>query len=546
MKNNIPKIIVLIIGLFVINFLANKFYKRLDLTQDKRYTLSETTVDIVDNLEGNAIIKVYLEGDFPSEFKRLQNETRQHLEELYAVNDGIKYRFIDPLDTAEELVKQGLQPSRLSVQEDGKLSEAVIFPWATITYKGKTENINLLAEVTADNQEEQLQSSIENLEYAFTDAIYKVSSEENQTIAILKGNSELDDIYLTSFLSQLNQYYKLAPFTLDSVAKRPQKTLEQLTNYDLTIIAKPQEKFTEEEKFTLDQYITNGGKTLWLIDNVTAELDSLMGTGQSLAFNKDLNLTDLLFSYGVRINYDLIRDAYSSTIKLADGNVGNNTQFNDYIWHYYPFVTSKNDHPITKGVDPVNLKFANTIDTLKNPVDKIILLQSSEFSKSIGTPVIISLEDIAKKPEKKDYNKGFQTLGVLLEGQFTSAYANRVKPFETSIFKEQSNTNKMVVIADGDIIANEVVKGQPTELGVDKYTGVRYGNSEFLMNTINYLLDDSGLLELRNKQIQLQFLDKEKAYKERTFWQLINVVLPLIILLLFGVVFTLIRKRKFS
>ncbi|MET2984927.1 gliding motility-associated ABC transporter substrate-binding protein GldG [Aureibaculum conchae] len=546
MKNNIPKIIVLIIGLFLINFLANKFYKRLDLTQDKRYTLSETTVDIVDNLEENAIIKVYLEGDFPSEFKRLQNETRQHLEELYTVNDGIKYRFIDPLDTAEELVKQGLQPSRLSVQEDGKLSEAVIFPWAAITYKGKTENINLLAEVTADSQEEQLQSSIENLEFAFTDAIYKVSSEENQTIAILKGNGELDDIYLTSFLNQLNQYYKLAPFTLDSVAKQPQKTLEQLTNYDLTIIAKPQEKFTEEEKFTLDQYITNGGKTLWLIDNVTAELDSLMGTGQSLAFNKDLNLTDLLFSYGVRINYDLIRDAYSSTIKLADGNVGSNTQFNDYIWHYYPFVTSKNDHPITKGVDPVNLKFANTIDTLKNPVDKTILLQSSEFSKSIGTPVIVSLEDIAKKPEKKDYNRGFQTLGVLLEGKFTSAYADRVKPFETPIFKEQSNSNKMVVIADGDIIANEVVKGQPIELGVDKYTGVRYGNSEFLMNTINYLLDDSGLLELRNKQIQLQFLDKEKAYEERAFWQLTNVILPLIILLLFGVVFTLIRKRKFS
>lgn len=546
MKKHIPKIIVLAIALIVINLLANKFYKRLDLTQDKRYTLSETTIDIVDNLEENAIIKVYLEGDFPAEFKRLQNETRQHLEELYAVNDGIKYKFIDPLDTAEELVKQGLQPSRLSVQEDGKLSEAVIFPWATVTYKDKTENINLLVDVSVDNQEEQLQNSIENLEFAFTEAIHKVSSEKNQTVAILKGNGELDDIYLASFLSQLNQYYRLAPFTLDSVAKEPQKTLKKLTDYDLAIIAKPQEKFTEEEKFTLDQYITNGGKTLWLVDNVTAELDSLMGTGQSLAFNKDLGLTDLLFSYGVRINYNLIRDAYSSTIRLADGNVGGNTQFNDYIWHYYPFITSINDHPISKGVDPVNLKFANTIDTLKNSVKKTVLLQSSEFSKSIGTPVIVSLEDIAKKPEKKDYNNGFQTLGVLLEGEFTSAYAKRVKPFETPLFKEQSSSNKMVVIADGDIIANEVVKGQPIELGVDKYTGVRYGNATFLMNTINYLLDDSGLLELRNKQIQLQFLDKEKAYAERTYWQLLNVVLPLVVLLLFGLIFTYLRKRKFS
>ena len=546
MKNTIPKILILIVALFAINFLANKFYKRLDLTQDKRYTLSETTVNIIDNLEENAIVKVYLEGDFPSEFKRLQNETRRLLEELYAINDGIKYRFIDPLDTAEELVKKGLQPSRLSVQEDGKLSEAVIFPWATITYKGKTENINLLAEVSADNQEEQLQNSIENLEFAFTDAIHKVTSKKNQTIAILKGNGQLDDIYIASFLSNLNQYYKLAPFTLDSVAKQPQKTIEQLSNYNLAIIAKPEEKFTEEEKFTLDQFITNGGKTLWLIDNVTAELDSLMNTGESLAFNKDLNLTDLLFSYGVRINFDILKDAYSSTIRLADGNIGDQTQFKDYIWRYYPFITSKNDHPITKGVDPVNLKFANTIDTLNNGIEKTILLQSSEFSKSVGTPTIVSLEDIAKKPEKKDYNRGIQTLGVLLEGEFASAYANRVKPFETNLFKKLSNTNKMVVIADGDIIANEVVKGQPIELGVDKYTGMRYGNTEFLMNTVNYLLDDSGLLKLRNKKIQLQFLDKEKAYAERSYWQLINVVMPLIILLLFGVIFTFIRKRKFS
>ncbi|QCX39161.1 gliding motility-associated ABC transporter substrate-binding protein GldG [Aureibaculum algae] len=546
MKNNISKILIAIVALIAINVLAKKYYKRLDLTQDKRYTLSETTINIVDNLEENAIIKVYLEGDFPSEFKRLQGETKQHLEELYSINDGIKYKFIDPLDTAEELIKQGLQPSRLTVQEDGKLSEAVIFPWATITYKGKTENINLLSEGSVKNQEEQLQNSIENLEFAFSEAIYKVSTESSQTIAILKGNGELNDINLVSFLSQLNQFYKLAPFTLDSVAKQPEKTLEQLSKYDLTIIAKPQEKFSEQEKFTLDQYIINGGKTLWLIDNVTAELDSLMNTGESLAFNKDLNLTDLLFSYGVRINYDLIKDAYSSTIKLEDGNLGNTAQLKDYIWHYYPFITSKNDHPITQGVDPVNLKFANTIDTLKNSIKKTILLQSSEFSKSVGTPIIISLNDIQKTPEKKDYNNGYQTLGVLLEGEFTSAYASRVKPFESKLYKEVSNHNKMVIIADGDIIANEVVKGQPIELGVDKYNGVRYGNTEFLMNSINYLLDDSGLLELRNKKIQLQFLDKEKAYTERTFWQMINVILPLVILALFGFVFTFLRKRRFS
>ena len=546
MKNNLVKIILFVLVLFVINFMANKYYKRFDLTKDKRYTLSETTKTILDKLDENAIIKVYLEGDFPAEFKRLQIETRQHLVELAAINNHIKFKFIDPLEQSEKLIKQGLQPSRLSVQEDGKLSEAIVFPWSTITYKDKTENISLLTQVSVENQEQQLQNSIENLEYVFSDAIHKVSSEKNQTIAVLKGNGELDDIYLVSFLSQLKQYYNLAPFTLDSVSNHPQKTLEQLSEYDLTIIAKPTEEFTEKEKFTLDQYITNGGKSLWLIDNVTAELDSLMQSGQSLAFNKKLNLTDLLFSYGIRINYSLIKDAYSSTIRLADGNTGNKTQFNDYIWHYHPFITSKNKHPITKNVDPVNLRFANTIDTLKNKIKKTVLLQSSDFSKAIGTPVIISLEDIAKKPEKKDYNNGNQTLGVLLEGEFNSAYANRVKPYETSLFKEKSEPNKMVVIADGDIIANELVKGQPIDLGVDKFTSIRYGNADFLMNTINYLLDDSGLLQLRSKTIQLQYLDKEKAYNERSFWQMINVIVPLVILAFFGIIFTFLRKRKYS
>ena len=532
--------------LIVINLVAAKFYTRIDLTKDKRYTLSETTHSIINNLKEPVIIKVYLEGEFPSEFKRLQTETKQHLEELKAVSKNVKFRFIEPLDRAEELIKQGLQPSRLSVQEGGKLSEAVIFPWATIEYKDKIENISLLVNQISGTQEEQLQNSIQNLEYVFSDAVHKVSSEKKQKIAVLRGNGELNNLYLASFLMQLGQYYKLAQFTLDSVNNNPQKTLKKLTEYDLTIIAKPTEKFTEKEKFTLDQYITNGGKSLWLIDNVTAELDSLMQTGQSLAFNRDLNITDLLFSYGVRVNYNLIKDINSSTIRLASGNVGNQTQYEDFLWYYFPLITSKNNHPITKNIDPVSLRFANTIDTLKNNLTKTVLLQSSNFSKPIGTPSPVSLEEISKKPLQKDYSDGNQILGVLLEGKFTSAYKNRVKPFNTDFFKDESNENKMIVIADGDIIANQVHQGQPLALGVDKWTNMSYGNAPFLMNSINYLLDDTGLLQLRSKNIQLKFLDKQKAFKERSFYQLINVVLPLIILTIFGLTYSFIRKRKYS
>lgn len=546
MKSNYSKIIIVIVLLVTLNLVSSSFYYRIDLTKDNRYTLSETTHTLLKNIEEPVLVKVYLEGEFPTEFKRLQTETKQHLEELKAINENIKFRFIEPLEQAEELINKGLQPSKLSVQEEGKVSEAVIFPWATIEYQNQIENISLLANQTTGTQEEQLQNSIENLEYAFSDGIHKVSSPQKQKIAVLRGNGELDNIYLASFLLQLRQYYKLAEFTLDSVSNNPQNTLEKLIDYDLTIIAKPTIKFTEEEKFTLDQYIINGGKSLWLIDNVTAELDSLMRTGQTLAFNRELNITDLLFSYGVRINYNLIRDINSSTIRLASGNVGNQTQFQDFLWHYYPLITSKNDHPIIRNIDPVNLQFANTIDTLKNDIHKTILLQSSNFSKSIGTPSSISLEEVSKKPVQQDYNNGNQILGVLLEGKFTSAYANRVKPFTTKLYKEKSNNNRIIVIADGDIIANQVHQGQPLELGLDKWTNIRNGNATFLMNAINYLLDDNGLLQLRSKKIHLKFLDKQKAYQKRGFYQMLNVVFPLIMLAVFGFIFHILRKKKFS
>jgi len=537
---------MIVIGLVILNLISSSFYERFDLTSDGRYTISEVTNTILDKIDEPVIVKVYLEGDFPSEFKRLQTETRQHLEELKAINDNIRFKFIDPLDQAEELIAKGLQPSRLSTQEAGNVSETIIFPWATLEYNDRIENVSLLATQTTTTQEQQLLGSIENLEYAIVDALHKVSSEKKQTIAILKGNGELDDIYVASFLRKLSQYYRLAPFTLDSVNRDPQKTLKQLTNYDLAIIAKPSEKFTEIEKFTLDQFITNGGKSLWLIDNIVAEMDSLMQTGETLAYNRDLNLTDLLFSYGVRLNYNLIKDLYSSTIRLAAGNIGDQTQFQDFLWYYYPVISTQENHSITTNIEPVNLKFTSSIDTLKNDINKTILLKSSKLSTSIGTPSLIALEEVSIKPVAADYNNGSQILGVLLEGEFKSAYANRIKPFETAFYKEKSEANKMILIADGDIIANQVHQGQPLELGLDKWTNKLYGNKTFLLNTVNYLLDDSGLIELRSKTIDLQFLDKQKVVENRMYWQIVNVLVPLILLALFGFVFTFLRKRKYS
>lgn len=291
-QSNISKIVLFLIGLVVVNFIANTFHIRFDLTQDNRYTLSKPTVTILEDLDKKITIKVYLEGDFPAEFKRLQVETRQLLEEFKSENSNINFKFINPLDSSKELIKKGLEPSQLSIQQNGKISEIVIFPWATIQTGKRIEKVSLLKDTNAQSQTEQLQNAIQNLEYAFADAIHKVTSKKNKKIAVLKGNGELSDIYIADFLRKLGEYYHIAPFTLDSVASNPKETLNKLNNFDLAIIAKPTEKFTEKEKYTLDQFITNGGKTLWMLDKAQAELDSLMATGESLAYPRELKLTD--------------------------------------------------------------------------------------------------------------------------------------------------------------------------------------------------------------------------------------------------------------
>lgn len=546
MNKKIKEISILIIVLIGLNILNQSIYQRFDLTADKRYTLSETTTSILSKVKRPLYITVYLEGDFPSEFKRLQVETRQYLEELSAENGFIKIHFENSDDQREALIKKGMMPSQLTVEEDGKLSESIIFPWAEINFEEKTDIVSLLPAVRVSSQEEQLQKAIENLEYSFSSTINSITQKNKKTVAVLYGNGQLPDIYQNSFLTEVNKKHPVVKFTLDSVASNPQQTLKDLTSLDLVIITKPTQKFTEQEKFTLDQYITNGGKTLWMIDNVQADQDSLRATGKMLAYPRDLNLTDVLFSYGIRINTTLIKDLYAAQIALSTGNIGNQPQFQNLDWFYHPLVGGNPNHPITKNVAPVRLQFTNQIDTLKNNIKKTPLLMSSPLTQKVGTPTIIELQSIADEPQENQYKSGNQMFGVLLEGDFKSAYKNRVKPFETSLFKENAKDNKMIVIADGDVGKNQILKGNPTDLGRDKWTNQTFGNKDFLINAVDYLLDDSGLINLRNRTLQINVLDKQKTYQERTFWQFLNVVLPLILLFGFGFVFNYLRKRKYS
>ncbi|MDG1697298.1 MAG: gliding motility-associated ABC transporter substrate-binding protein GldG, partial [Polaribacter sp.] len=504
MNKKIKNIAFLALGFLILNFINQSFYKRFDVTADNRYTLSKTTKNIVSKIDKNLSITIYLEGDFPSEFKRLQAETRQYLEELSAENSKIKIQFQNPDNQRKKLIKKGMIPSKLTVEEDGKLSEAIIFPWAEISYKKKSQIVSLLPTAIVASQEEQLQKAVENLEYSFSNALNTILQEKRKKVGVITGNGELQDMYQYSFLSEVAKKYRLAKFTLDSVASNPQQTLKDLTSLDLAIISKPTQKFTEQEKFTIDQFIANDGKTLWMIDNVHADLDSLFTNGKMLAYPRDLNLTDLLFAYGIRINTTLIKDLFAAKISLATGKIGNQTQFQNLEWFFHPLVSGNPNHAITKNIAPIRLQFANPIDTLKNNIKKTPLLRSSLLTQKIGTPGFIELQSIADEIVETDYNNGNQLFAVLLEGAFNSAYKNRIQPFKTPLYKENSNNNKMVVISDGDIGKNQILKDgtskiQPLDLNRDKWTHQQFGNKDFLLNVVDYLLDDVGLIELRNK-----------------------------------------------
>ncbi|MBJ2126852.1 gliding motility-associated ABC transporter substrate-binding protein GldG [Flavobacterium sp. IB48] len=555
-KHNLKTLGITIFILVVLNVLGTIFFHRFDLTKDKRYTLSPTSLGILKQVKNPLSIKIYMEGDLPADFRRLQQETKQLLEEFQAYNSNIVFEFVDPLENADEsdeltksLFQKGLTPINITVDDKGKQSQAMVFPWAVAVYNNKEVNIPLLKNIMGSSTTQKVIGSIQHLEYSIADAIHKVTKDKQKKVAIIKGNGELRERHIANMLKQIHESYLIGPFTLDSVSKNPSGTLSELKKYDLAIIAKPTEKFSDEEKEVLDQFIMNGGKTLWLIDQTAADMDSLYNDmGATLAYPRDLNLNDMFFKYGFRINPDLIKDEQGSPIKLATGEQGSATQYQDFIWKFAPQVYPTSQHPIVKNLGGIKFDFANPIDTLKNGIKKTVLLQSSQYSKTIGTPTEVNLNMVTEKTTPQDYlNKGNKPLAVLLEGSFHSAFENRVLPFKDNSFTAQGKPNKMIVVADGDIARNQLDKNMmPVELGYDQRTGQLYDNKDFIMNCINYLLDDTGLINIRSKDVELPLLDKEKVYESYTLTQFITIGVPILILLIFGLVFTFIRKKKYS
>ncbi|HAH55833.1 MAG TPA: gliding motility-associated ABC transporter substrate-binding protein GldG [Flavobacterium sp.] len=555
-KKNIQSLGILIAFLLVLNVISNYFFHRFDLTKDKRYTLSTTSLNIIKQVQNPLSVKIYLQGDLPAAFKRLQSETKDLFEEFQAYNKNIIFEFVDPLENEDESIDniknlyfKGLTPINITVDDKGKQSQEMVFPWAIAVYNNKEVNIPLLKNIMGASTTEKVIGSVQHLEYSIADAINKITKDKQKKVAIIKGNGELQEVQIAKFLMQVRESYHIGPFTLDSVAKNPTGSLNALQKYDLAIIAKPTETFTDSEKQVLDQFIVNGGKTIWLIDQVNMEMESLYNDyGSTLAFPRDLNLNDMFFKYGFRINPDLVKDEQGSPIKLATGEQGSATQYQEFNWKFAPQVYPISQHSIVKNLGGIKFDFANGIDTLKNGIKKTVLLQSSKYSKRIGSPIEINLNIVEEETSPNHYlNTGNIPLSVLLEGSFHSMFENRVLPFDQKTFQPIGKFNKMIVISDGDLIRNQLDKNfQPVELGYDQRSGNLYDNKDFLMNCVNYLLDDNGLINIRSKDLDLPLLDKEKVYESYTTTQILTIGFPLLILGLFGVVFTFLRKKKYA
>ena len=527
--------------LLAINYIAQQWHSRIDLTQDKRYTLSETTRKTLSQIQQPLVIDVLLKGNIPTEFKKLQTEAIQLLEEYTAANDHLIVNFVNPLEdepnadaAMQNLINNGLQPLQIAQTEAGKSSVEYIFPWAVISDGKRVEKVRLFIDKLGTTDQERVQNSVQRLEYNLTDALHKFTVKKQKKIAILRSNGTLEDVYLYDFLKTAREYYFIAPFTLDSVATNAEKTLKDLEKFDLLLVAKPTSPFSDEQKQVIDQYIMNGGRVLWLIDQVNVSLENMYKTGGvTMAMPLDLNLTDMFFQYGFRLNYTLINDLYFSEIVVATGD-GSQSRYMNIPWVYNPMVLSSNNHLINSNLDAVRLQFANGIDTLKNGVKKTVLLSSSPFSKADGTPREINLRIDPKVMNKELYKKGNIPLAVLLEGEFKSMYKDRVRPLELKENATLSRPTKMIVVSDGDIIKNDFDSQHkmPLELGFDRWTSKYYDNKAFLQNAMNYLLDDTEFLTLRNKKVQLAFLDKEKVAESAKAWQIKVFLYPLLVLVI--------------
>lgn len=540
-------LLVWIIGLFV--------FQRYDLTQDKRYTLSETSESLMQNLDHPLHIDILLGGELTGDYRNLRNDIQFLLDELQERNKNLTYTFLDPIDISDaEKEEAHLSPAPIKTDK-GILN---VYPYAKISYQGKTRWMEVLINDPSITFENLPQASSEKLEYLFADKIQQITTKNRKKVGLIVHHDELPENKIDGFGRALADKYDVGVYLNPIINKSmtlQASDLDSLRKFDALVIAKPTLPFTEMDKLVLDQYIMHGGKTLWAVETVDAEMDSIFRSGKIVAFPRDLHLNDFLFNYGVRIHPMIIKDLNGSPIVLADGETAGNTSYNYYPWPYFELGTKAEDNPITQSIDPVLFQFANPIEIIPNKSIKPTVLLASSAQTTLKPALnFIQLDEVnIENPE--EYRMGRIPMAVLVEGDFSSAYAMRYERKEFPNFKGATQNGKMVVISDGDVLKNNLWRGVPMRLGEDKYSmrpdnpnmqPKTYANQTFLMNTMDYLLGNEDFLALRNRQLQTSKLSESKVVMEKKSWQMKNLLIPTLIILLVGGFATWYRKRKYT
>jgi len=560
-KNNIIRLIFIIGIVLLVNVISQYFHSYIDFTDDKRFSLTAPTKKLLKEQKDVVFVKVLLGGDLPSGFKRLGKSVEEILNQFKSINPKIEYIFEDPMvgsvaeinATKKELLKDGIAPINLFIGEGGSKTQKSIYPYAVFHFGKRLFVVNLLeSQVEGISQEVTLNNSVALLEYKFANAIAKLRMEKKGNVVILNGKGEIDDTHLTTLMKKLDQFYNVGKINLDSL-HRIHKDI------DLVIVPRPTKKFSKKNQFVIDQYLMNGGNIIWLIDRIHADLDSISKYKLFTPKLIDLGLDDLFFKYGVRINPNLVQDLQCTRIPLVVGMNGDKPQTEKFQWYYHLLVNSSSQHPISSGISDIFMPFVSTIDTIKTSSDikKTILLTSSARSKYQLYPMRLTYQIMQYKPQVEKFNKPNLPIAVLVEGRFTSFFKNRLTE-DTKAMLEQigdkflgqsQKEGKMIFVGDGDFVKNlySSSKKSFTPIGFNKWENFKFqGNEDFILNSVEYMMDDAGVMAARSKRIKLRLLDKAKIIKEKTKWRLINILFPLLLLAFFGIAYNYYRRRKYS
>jgi gliding-associated putative ABC transporter substrate-binding component GldG len=549
---DISKLGIGLVALFFLNVLAQNYFFRIDLTEENRYSLSSATKGMLENLEQTVEVTVYLEGELPPEFQRLQRSVEETLDDFQAYAGGnLRYRFVDPLTavSAEQrnnffftLDSMGIEITRVFDEEDGSRIQRLIVPGAVIRSGGRERGVMLLKGDKGASALQQLNQSIEGVEYELASAIQGVTTARRKQVAIVRGHGELPSAEMGSLIDALSQSYDVYELFL------PQS--EEIAPVDALIIAKPLQPFSREDQYKLDQYIMRGGKALFFLDALGVDMDSL-GSDGAFAFPLDIGLDDMLFRYGVRINPTLVQDIESGQYPIVVGNMGDQPQIRLLPWPFFPLVNNYAPHPMVRNLDAIYLRFVNSMDTIAAAgVTKTPLAFTSQYSRVLSTPIVVDLDELRQAPQPERYQAGPQAIAYLLEGTFTSVFRNRILPtgFSAEDFRDESIPTKLLVVSDGDLVRNELdpQNNRPLPLGFDPFTERTFANQDFVLNALAYLVDENGLIRARSKEVRLRPLDQVKVNAQATRWQLINLLLPLVFIGLFGLVKFYIRRKRYT